>query len=65
MAVYGASKHAIEGYSESLDHEMRQYGVRVLLVEPAYTKTGFEANSVQPDMPLEVYAQQRHTRSAA
>jgi NAD(P)-dependent dehydrogenase (short-subunit alcohol dehydrogenase family) len=61
MAVYGASKHAIEGYSQSLDHEVRQYGIRVLLVEPAYTRTDFEANSTRPDMPLPVYAQQRHT----
>jgi NAD(P)-dependent dehydrogenase (short-subunit alcohol dehydrogenase family) len=61
MAVYGASKHAIEGYSQSLDHEVRQYGVRALLVEPAYTRTGFEANSTQPDMPLAVYAQQGQT----
>ncbi|MFI6441774.1 SDR family NAD(P)-dependent oxidoreductase [Streptomyces sp. NPDC050759] len=38
-AVYGASKHAIEGYSESLDQEVREYGVRSLLVEPAYTNT--------------------------
>jgi NAD(P)-dependent dehydrogenase (short-subunit alcohol dehydrogenase family) len=60
MAVYGASKHAIEGYTESLDHEVRQYGVRALLVEPAYTRTGFEANSAKPDTPLQVYAQQRH-----
>ena len=29
-ALYAASKHAIEGYSESLDHEVREYGVRVL-----------------------------------
>ena len=35
MAVYVASKHAVEGYSESLDHEVREHGVRVLLVEPA------------------------------
>src|SRR5215211_1828270 len=60
MAVYVASKHAIEGYSESLDHEVREHGVRVLLVEPAYTNTGFEGNSVQADTPLPVYAQQRH-----
>jgi NAD(P)-dependent dehydrogenase (short-subunit alcohol dehydrogenase family) len=60
MAVYAASKHAVEGYSESLDHEVREHGVRVLLVEPAYTKTGFEANSARPDTPLPVYAQQRH-----
>ncbi|GAA4640036.1 oxidoreductase [Actinoallomurus vinaceus] len=60
MAVYAASKHAIEGYSESLDHEVREHGVRVLLVEPAVTNTGFEANAMQPDRPLPVYAEQRH-----
>jgi NAD(P)-dependent dehydrogenase (short-subunit alcohol dehydrogenase family) len=60
MAVYVASKHAIEGYSESLDHEVREHGVRVLLVEPAYTNTAFEGNSVQADTPLPVYAQRRH-----
>jgi NAD(P)-dependent dehydrogenase (short-subunit alcohol dehydrogenase family) len=60
MASYAASKHAIEGYSESLDHELREYGVRVLLVQPAYTNTGFEANSMRADTPLPIYAQQRH-----
>jgi NAD(P)-dependent dehydrogenase (short-subunit alcohol dehydrogenase family) len=60
MAVYAASKHAVEGYSESLDHEVREHGVRVLLVEPAWTSTAFDANSVQPDLPLQVYAKQRH-----
>ncbi|WP_409474814.1 oxidoreductase [Streptomyces sp. HC307] len=59
MAVYAASKHAIEGYSESLDHEIRGHGVRALLVEPAYTSTGFEASSPRPDTPLQVYADQR------
>jgi NAD(P)-dependent dehydrogenase (short-subunit alcohol dehydrogenase family) len=59
MAVYAASKHAIEGYSESLDHEVREHGVRVLLVEPAWTNTSFEANAVQPDHPMPIYAQQR------
>jgi NAD(P)-dependent dehydrogenase (short-subunit alcohol dehydrogenase family) len=59
-ALYAASKHAVEGYSESVDHEVREHGVRVLLVEPAYISTGFDANAVQPDTPLPVYAQQRH-----
>jgi NAD(P)-dependent dehydrogenase (short-subunit alcohol dehydrogenase family) len=59
MASYAAAKHAIEGYSESVDHEVREHGVRVLLVEPAYTKTGFDANAMQADMPLPAYAQQR------
>jgi len=61
MAAYGASKHAIEGYSQSLDHEVRQYGVRASLVEPAYTRTGFEANSTEADSPLQPYTPQRQT----
>ncbi|MEW2400303.1 oxidoreductase [Streptomyces sp. NPDC046862] len=59
MAAYAASKHAVEGYSESVDHEVRQHGVRVLLVEPAVTRTAFEANSPKPATPLPVYEQQR------
>src|SRR5213595_4076536 len=59
MASYAATKHAIEGYSESVDHEVREHGVRVLLVEPAYTRTGFDAKAIQPDRPLPVYARQR------
>jgi NAD(P)-dependent dehydrogenase (short-subunit alcohol dehydrogenase family) len=59
MAVYAATKHAVEGYSESVDHELREHGVRMLLVEPAYTSTNFEASSQAPDSPLSVYAAQR------
>jgi NAD(P)-dependent dehydrogenase (short-subunit alcohol dehydrogenase family) len=59
MALYSATKHAIEGYSESLDHEVREYGVRVLLVEPAYTRTSFDANAVPADEPLPLYARRR------
>ncbi|MDF3146479.1 MULTISPECIES: oxidoreductase [unclassified Streptomyces] len=59
MAAYAASKHAIEGYTESLDHEIRDHGVRALIVEPAYTRTGFEANSAKPDTPLHAYGKQR------
>ena len=59
MALYAATKHAIEGYSESLDHEVREHGVRVLLVEPAYTRTSFDANSIPADQPLALYARRR------
>jgi len=54
-ALYASSKHAIEGYSESLDHELRTLGVRVVLVEPAYTRTSFEENIVRPDQVLDIY----------
>jgi len=55
MALYAATKHAIEGYSESLDHELRTRGIRVSVIEPAYTKTQFDANFVQPDAKLDEY----------
>ncbi|ANS65875.1 short chain dehydrogenase [Streptomyces lincolnensis] len=59
MAVYAATKHAVEGYAESVDHELREHGVRMLLVEPTYTRTSFEASSMAPDSPVPVYAAQR------
>jgi NAD(P)-dependent dehydrogenase (short-subunit alcohol dehydrogenase family) len=64
MALYGASKHAVEGYSESLDHEIRGSGIRVVLVEPAYTRTSFEGNVYQADQQLEVYRSARTTAEA-
>lgn len=54
-ALYASTKHAIEGYSESLDHEVRTQGIRVVLVEPGATRTSFEENSTRPDRPLAVY----------
>jgi NAD(P)-dependent dehydrogenase (short-subunit alcohol dehydrogenase family) len=59
VALYVASKHAVEGYSESLDHELRTDGIRVSAIEPAYTKTQFEANNIEPDMKRDEYAQLR------
>lgn len=56
-AYYAASKHAIEGYSESLDHEVRPFGVRVAVIEPWATKTAIEANSPHGDRPVPAYAQ--------
>jgi NAD(P)-dependent dehydrogenase (short-subunit alcohol dehydrogenase family) len=58
-AFYAASKHAVEGYSESLDHETREFGVRVSVVEPGYTKTSFETNATDADSPIESYAPTR------
>jgi NAD(P)-dependent dehydrogenase (short-subunit alcohol dehydrogenase family) len=58
-ALYAASKHALEGYSESLDHEVRSSGIRVVLVEPAYTRTAFEGNVYRADQPLEIYRSAR------
>ncbi|MEP7007320.1 MAG: oxidoreductase [Sphingomonas bacterium] len=58
-AYYSATKHALEGYSESLDHEVRVFNIRVSLIEPAFTRSVFDQNALEPDMPLGVYDQAR------
>lgn len=55
MALYSATKHAVAGYTEALDHELRTLGIRAVVVEPAYINTPFEANLMAPDAPLDVY----------
>jgi NAD(P)-dependent dehydrogenase (short-subunit alcohol dehydrogenase family) len=59
MALYSATKHAVAGYSESLDHELRTMGIRVSVIEPAYIKTPFDANFMAPDAPLDEYGEVR------
>jgi NAD(P)-dependent dehydrogenase (short-subunit alcohol dehydrogenase family) len=58
-ALYAATKHAVEGYSESLDHELRTRGIRVTVIEPAYTKTQFDTNLLEPDSKLDEYREAR------
>ncbi|MBI3528495.1 MAG: oxidoreductase [Betaproteobacteria bacterium] len=58
-ALYAATKHAIEGYSESLDHELRTRGIRVSVIEPAYTKTQFDVNLLEADSKLDEYREIR------
>lgn len=59
MAIYSASKHALEGYSESLDHELRTRGIRVAVIEPGVTKTPFDANLVEADKKIDAYGDVR------
>ena len=64
-ALYSSTKHALEGYSESVDHEVRIFGIRICLLEPAYTRTSFEQNMVLPDRSLDAYVSARMRSSAA
>ena len=59
MALYAATKHAVEGYSESLDHELRTRGIRVSVVEPANTHTQFDVNLAEADSKLDEYREAR------
>ena len=58
-AHYGATKHALEGYSESLDHETRAFGIRVSMIEPAFTRSAFDQSALTPDVPMAEYDQAR------
>jgi NAD(P)-dependent dehydrogenase (short-subunit alcohol dehydrogenase family) len=58
-AHYSAAKHAVEGYSESLDHEVRAFNIRVSVIEPAFVRTVFDQNGIVPDLLLREYDQAR------
>ncbi len=46
FGAYNASKWALEGFSESLYHELSQFGIHVVLVEPGSYRTKiFEENA--------------------
>lgn len=65
MGLYSASKHAVEGLSETLDHEVRQFGIRVALVQPTYTRTNLEANSPHAKSKISAYDRERDLVSRA
>lgn len=59
MGLYAATKHAVEGMSETMDQEVRQFGVRVSLVEPAFTRSSFDVNSPQALKKIPAYDTER------
>jgi NAD(P)-dependent dehydrogenase (short-subunit alcohol dehydrogenase family) len=65
MALYSASKHAVEGLAETLDHEVRQFGIRVSLVEPSFTKTNLDLNAPQTVARIADYSQELEIVSKA
>ena len=48
FSAYHATKWAVEGFSESLQYELRPFKVRVKLIEPGPIKTDFYDRSLQP-----------------
>ncbi|MFC8371974.1 oxidoreductase [Streptomyces sp. NPDC057239] len=65
FAAYSGTKFALEGMSEALADEVREFGIKVLIVEPGSFRTGlFETSraGVSPDSGL--YAKVGETRSA-
>jgi NAD(P)-dependent dehydrogenase (short-subunit alcohol dehydrogenase family) len=56
MGLYASTKHALEGLSESLDHEVRGFGVRVTLIQPTFTHTLLDINAAQARQRIDSYA---------
>lgn len=44
---YHATKWAIEGFSESLQYELRQFNIKVKIIEPGAIKTDFYSRSIR------------------
>ena len=64
MGVYASTKHAVEALSESLDHEVRAFGIRVVLIEPHYVRTNLDASAAQAEGRIDTYALQRQRTAA-
>ncbi len=47
LSIYGATKCALEGVSESLALELRPLGIKVTIVQPGPFRTGFVAHSAK------------------
>ncbi|MEM5403494.1 oxidoreductase [Paraburkholderia unamae] len=65
MGLYSASKHAVEGLTETLDHEVRQFGIRVTLVEPSFTRTNLDINAPLASSKIADYDRERTLASNA
>ena len=59
MSLYSASKHALEGYSESLRHELRDLGIAVTLIEPGFVTTRLLRSAEVASAPVPAYDQLR------
>ncbi len=59
LGLYSATKHAIEGLSETLDHEVRNFGIRVVVVQPPYIRTNLNESAIQTESRFIEYADQR------
>jgi NAD(P)-dependent dehydrogenase (short-subunit alcohol dehydrogenase family) len=45
--IYNMSKYAVEGMTNTLRHELRQFGIQVTSIEPGAVKTPMTANPVE------------------
>jgi NAD(P)-dependent dehydrogenase (short-subunit alcohol dehydrogenase family) len=59
QAVYGATKHALAGWTEALDLEVRRFGIRAILIQPGFFRTDIDRNSLAGSFTNSVYEDER------
>ena len=64
FGIYCATKFAVHGFTESLYHEVRPFGINVTLVMPGYFRTNFlDAGSIgKPKNEIEAYQNVREVQ---
>ena len=56
MGLYSATKFAVEGFSEALQAEVKDFGIHVTMIEPNSFKTDFFGSSAIESKPIDAYA---------
>lgn len=66
FGIYCATKFAVHGFTESLSHEVKPFGINVSLVMPGYFRTNFldEGSIVAPKTEIEAYVNVREMQKA-
>lgn len=55
-ACYAASKHALEGLHDALQHEVHRFGIRLCLAEPGFISTALAHSAPAPAQTIADYA---------
>ena len=58
-AMYSAAKHALEGLTKSIDYEVRQFGIKMSLVEPGNFKTDINKSATITESKIDDYNKSR------
>jgi NAD(P)-dependent dehydrogenase (short-subunit alcohol dehydrogenase family) len=66
FGIYCATKFAVHGFTESLAHEVKPFGINVSLVMPGYFRTNFldEGSIVTPKVEIDEYVNVRAMQTA-
>lgn len=57
FCFYSATKFAVEGMTEALAGEVKNFGIKVTIVEPGPFRTDFRSRSMKEAPPMEAYAE--------